>query len=99
MYRKASVLPFSREETRMTISVTKIADDLYMAVATPPDVEEEWSTPEPFRGRQLTRELLERGAHQTDIGDAMYRQDPLWVEKLRDPYIPPRSTRPKPESF
>jgi len=83
----------------MTISVTKVADDLYMVVATPPEVGEEWSPPEPIRGRQLTRELLERGAHQTDIGDAMYRQDPLWVEKLRDPYIPPTAIHPKRGSF
>jgi len=76
----------------MTIKVTKVSEDLYLASLTLPDVpnvKEEWSTTEPLHGRQLTRELLDRGCHQTDIGDALYEQDPKWVEKLQGPYIPP----------
>ena len=54
-----------------SVKVIKVADDLYSVCATPPDVLEEWSPPEPIRGRRLTRELIDRGAHQTDAGDAM----------------------------
>lgn len=93
MFRKGSRHPGEKENKQMTISVTKVADDLYTANATPPEVEEQWSTVEPMHGRELTRELTERGAHQTDIGDAMYRQDPLWIEKLRGPYVPPAHSR------
>ena len=74
-------------ESSVSIEVTKISDDLYIAGATPPDVSEAWSTPAPIRGRQLTRELIERRSHSSDVGDAMYNADPQWVEKLRDPYI------------
>jgi hypothetical protein len=48
-----------------------------------PAVKEAWSTNEALTGLQLTNELVARGCHQVDIGDAMYEQDPLWVEKLQ----------------
>ena len=73
----------------MPIRVKKVSDDLYLVSATPPDVDEEWSPTEQLSGRELTRILIEKGGHQQDIGDAMYDADPMWVEKLRDPYIPP----------
>jgi hypothetical protein len=73
----------------MALKIVRISDDLYSVCATPPDVRSEWSPAEPMRGQQLTRELLGRGAHQTDVGDAMYDADPDWIKKLRDPYIPP----------
>ena len=72
----------------MAITVKKVADDLYTVSATPPDVEEVWSPAVPLHGRQLTRELIKRGCHQQDVGDAMYEQDSLWIEKLRGPDIP-----------
>ena len=71
------------------ITVRKISDDTYEVSATPPHVQEAWSSTKPIHGHQLVRELIERGAHQQDIGDAIYEQDPRWVEKSRDPYIPP----------
>ena len=73
----------------MALKIVKVSDDLYTVCASPPDVEEEWSPSEAVRGRHLTRELIERGAHQIDVGDAMYQADPDWIRKLRDPYIPP----------
>jgi hypothetical protein len=73
----------------MPLKIVKVSDDLYSVSATPPDVGEEWTPSGPVRGRHLTRELIERGMHQTDVGDAMYEADPDWVSKLRDPYIPP----------
>jgi len=79
-------------EAEMTITVKKVADDLYMASLTLPDVpnvKAEWTTTMPLTARNLVRELLARGCHSTDIGDAMYEQDPEWIEKSRDPFIPP----------
>jgi hypothetical protein len=76
----------------MSISITRISDDLYVASATPPDVSADWRTTTPMRGRQLTRTLIEMGAHQQDVGDAMYEADPVWVQKLRDPSILPSQT-------
>lgn len=73
----------------MALKIVKVSDDLYSVIATPPDVNEEWSPPKPLRGRRLSCELIERGAHQGDVGDAMYEADPDWIRKLRDPYMPP----------
>jgi hypothetical protein len=71
----------------MAIRVQKVEDDLYEAVLTlpdMPDVKEAWISPAPMGARQLTKELLRRGCHQQDIGDALYAVDPSWVEKMRD---------------
>lgn len=65
----------------MPIIVKKISDGLYIASATPPHVHEAWSTSQPLDTDQIIQELLSRGAHQTDIGDAFYEQDKDWVEK------------------
>ena len=76
-------------EEAMALKIVRVSDDLYSVCATPPEVREEWASTEPIRGRQLTRELLDRGAHQTDVGDAMYEADPDWIGKLRDPRVTP----------
>ncbi len=73
----------------MALRISKVSDDLYKVCASPPDVKEEWSPCEPVRGRRLTRELTDRGAHQIDVGEAMHEADPDWISKLRDPYIAP----------
>jgi hypothetical protein len=73
----------------MPLKIGRVSDDLYTVCASPPDVKEEWSPSEPVRGRRLTGELIARGAHQTDVGDAMYEADRDWISKLRDPYIAP----------
>jgi hypothetical protein len=68
--------------TLMSLTVRKTTNDLDEAVATPPHVKVEWSTSTPIPARQLIEELRARGCHQRDIGDAMYEQDPRWIEKL-----------------
>jgi hypothetical protein len=65
----------------MSIILKKQSDGLYTALATPPDVSEVWSTTEALGTGQIIHELLKRGAHQTDIGDAFYDQDQDWVKK------------------
>lgn len=80
------------QDNVMTIRVTKLEDDLYTASLTLPDmpnVREPWSTESAMTGHQLTRALVDRGCHPTDIGDALYAVDPLWVEKLRGEYLAP----------
>lgn len=73
----------------MALKIVRVSDDLYSVYATPPDVRQEWSPAEPVRGRHLTRELIERGAYQIDVADAMNDADPDWIRKLRDPYDRP----------
>ena len=70
----------------MTIKITKVSDDLYPAkliLQDMPAEKEAWSKNEALTGLQLTYDLVARGCHQVDVGDAMYEQDPLWVEKLQ----------------
>jgi hypothetical protein len=76
----------------IVIRIKKIAEDLYTATVTPPEVEAEWSTKEPLMGRELTRAMQEIGCHQIDIDDAISDQDPRWIEKLRGPHLLPRRT-------
>jgi hypothetical protein len=67
----------------MAIKITKVGDSRYLAQLLPdiPAITSEWSTPEPMDRDQLIQELLKRGEHQTDIGDAFYRADPDWLTK------------------
>jgi hypothetical protein len=73
----------------MPITVTKISEAFYIATAAPPHIQEAWSTPEPLRVHQLCQELSKRGGHQVDIGDAIDQADRDWIEKSREPFIPP----------
>jgi hypothetical protein len=66
----------------MSLDVRITPNGLYEATATSPHVRSAWSTTEPISARQLIEELTLRGCHQRDIGDALYEQDPKWVEKL-----------------
>jgi hypothetical protein len=71
----------------MTIRVTKVSDDLYLASLTLPDmpnVQEAWSTVEPLSAWKLVNELLAKGCHSVDISDALSEQDPKWIEKSPD---------------
>ena len=70
----------------LMLEVKKIAEDLYVAIATPPEVDEVWFTPEPLSARRLIKQLSNRGGHSTDIADAMNQQDPQWIEKAQGPY-------------
>lgn len=68
----------------MAIKVKKVGDALYSAELILPDmpsVSAGWSTPEPMNADRLVQELLKRGAHQTDIGDAFQEADPDWLRK------------------
>jgi hypothetical protein len=77
-------------EVGLSIQVTKISDDLYYVSALTPPWKggELWSPAEPLSGLQLVEELTDRGIAMTDICGAMEQQDPLWVEKSRDPNVP-----------
>jgi hypothetical protein len=66
----------------MSLEERKTPDGLYEATATPPHVKNAWSTTQPMPARRPVEELKARGCHQQDIGDALYKQDPRWVEKL-----------------
>ncbi|MGH9589313.1 MAG: hypothetical protein ACRD25_02915 [Terracidiphilus sp.] len=68
----------------MAIKITKVGEGLYSAELTVPDmpsVEAEWRTREPMGAHPIIEELLRRGEHQTDIGDAFYEADPDWQSK------------------
>lgn len=66
----------------MAIDIKKVSQGLYTAKLTLPDVPtvtEEWTSPFPMKVDPLIRELLDRGAHQTDIGDAFKAANPNWM--------------------
>jgi hypothetical protein len=66
----------------MSLTVKKASNGLYEAAATPPHVNASWSTTKPIPAKRLIEELKARGCHQQDIGDALYEQDPDWIERL-----------------
>jgi hypothetical protein len=69
------------------LEIKKVAEDLFLAIATPPEVDEAWSTPEPLSARRLLKELIDvRGGHSSDIGAALYAQDPEWADKAQGSY-------------
>jgi hypothetical protein len=66
----------------MAIRIKKVGEALYSAELRFPDmpaVSAEWSTPQPMSAEQVIEDLLNRGAHQTDIGDALYRAGLNWL--------------------
>jgi hypothetical protein len=70
----------------MMLEVKKVGEDLYVAIATPPEVNEVWFTPEPLSANKLIKQLANRGAHSIDAADAMNQQDPEWIQKAKGPY-------------
>lgn len=72
-------------DSRM-IKIKKISDGMYSAEVykLPPNldwVKPEWATSAPMSAKELIRELLVRGHHQSDIGDAFYEADPGWLNE------------------
>lgn len=66
------------------LEIKKVGEDLYLATATPPEVDQSWSTPEPLSARRLLKELIDvRGGHSSDIGAALYAADPEWMAKAK----------------
>jgi hypothetical protein len=63
------------------LQVKKVAEDLYEAEATPPEVTEAWSTKVAIGANELIKQLTNRGCHTTDIADALNVQDPDWGVK------------------
>jgi hypothetical protein len=68
----------------MPITVTKISEAFYTASAVPPHVDEPWSALEPLRMHPLCEELIARGAHQVDVGDAINDADRVWLQQKQD---------------
>lgn len=67
----------------MAIVVTR-SGDLYRATVTPPHGNgKPWSSAEPMPGSKLIDALRELGCHTTDITDALYEADPLWLKRLK----------------
>jgi uncharacterized protein Smg (DUF494 family) len=60
----------------MPITITR-NNELFSAKVTPPY--DEWESPEPMDADTLVKELLSRGYHQTDIGDALCLIDPKLI--------------------
>jgi hypothetical protein len=67
-----------RAESGEVIEIAKVPGG-YVVHATPPHVKAEWRSERPMAAKDLIVELLGRGAHQTDIGDAFYSADPNWL--------------------
>jgi hypothetical protein len=72
-----------------TIIIKKVSRGVYTAEVfnLPPNltwVKAEWTTAEPLSTDNLIRELVAKGFHQIDIGDAFYAADPDWLAKAPD---------------
>jgi hypothetical protein len=63
----------------MAIIVRKVSEAFYEAEVTSPHVGVAWSTSEPLRMHVLSRELVAKGLHQTDVGDAIDDADREWL--------------------
>ena len=62
----------------MSIYIQKVLGG-YFCQATPPHTQGEWRTPDVYTRDEIIDALIQRGAHQTDIGDAFYAADPEWL--------------------
>jgi hypothetical protein len=62
----------------MSLTVTKLGDDLYTATTTAPY--EPWSTSEPLSRERLRLELAGRGVHPIDAVETIDRLDPLEMQ-------------------
>jgi hypothetical protein len=68
----------------MAITIRRVGDR-YLAEVTPPHAGgTAWTTPAPLEAQELIRDLLGRGCHQTDIGDALYEADDAWLLRLEE---------------
>jgi len=65
------------------LKIRKVADNSYRVTAAPPHVEAAWSSDRALSGEEPIQELLARGCHQQDVGDALYEEDAAWLEKLK----------------
>ena len=68
----------------MPLNVRKVGGDLYVVHATPPQVQYEWFSAS-MTSREAIHELLNRGSHQNDVGDAFYAAHPHWLTQIERP--------------
>jgi hypothetical protein len=68
------------------LQVKRFAEDLFVAIATPPGANEDWFKSEPLRAHKLLKQLNKRGCHSIDIAKALNEQDPQWIKKAQGPY-------------
>lgn len=65
----------------MPVKIIRVGQS-YRAEVTPPHGGGDlWSSPA-LSADELIKELLARGCHETDIGDAFYEADPGWLERV-----------------
>ena len=82
MRRRALRLKSSELNLPIVVAVTGA---LYSATVTPPHGGGRlWSSPKPLPASDLIDALRELGCHTTDITDALYEADPLWLDRLKD---------------
>jgi hypothetical protein len=80
----ADLLLQGTRRTDMPIRITR-RDDKYDVKVTPPHGRGTyWSSPGPLTAQEVVDRLEELGCHQTDIGDAMFEADPMWLNRLKE---------------
>lgn len=62
----------------MAINVSKVSEGYYTVSVTPPHADEPWTSAEPMRMNRVCEELIARGVHQVDVGDAVNEADREW---------------------
>ena len=69
------------------LEIKKVGMDSFVVNATPPEIDEAWSTTDPLSARRLLKELIDvRGGHSSDIASALFAQDPQWAENAQGPH-------------
>ena len=67
----------------MSIEIERVGS-LYKASYRPPHgTGQPWDSPSAMSVDDLIGALLDRGCHQTDIGDAFFEADPEWLSRYR----------------
>jgi hypothetical protein len=64
----------------VAIVIARVGDRYEATVSPPHGRGTEWTSPESLTADELVADLLERGCHQTNIGDAFYDADPDWLD-------------------
>lgn len=78
-----AVLVQAKSEASTMAIVIKQSGSGYEAVATPPHVTAPaWQSSQSMPAAELIAALVERGYHQTDVGDAFHAANPNWLSEL-----------------
>ncbi len=66
----------------MAIKIRHEDGRCHVTVTPPHGGGRHWSSAELLTADEVVERLVKLGCHETDIGDAMFEADPLWLNRL-----------------